>query len=68
MATEIKARKSRDKAQLVEIQASRSNKYASVMRACITAANACKSVGDTDQMRQFLKLHSWASQQWKATL
>lgn len=47
--------------QVVTIAASDINLYSTIMRACITASNACVKLHDADHYQAFCELKEWAS-------
>ena len=54
--------------QTVKISVSKENKWATVARACLTAANACNALNQTGKMRKFIDLHRWATENWESQL
>lgn len=51
--------------QNVKIVAAPANKYATIVRACLTAAKAAKDLNHFDEAEQFAELEKWASAKWQ---
>lgn len=48
----------------VTITTSELNQYSTIMRACITATNACAKLGNEKKMDEFAHLYAWAKDKW----
>ena len=48
-------------ATLVSIEGSTLNAYSQIIRACISASNACSKLKDTEHLEAFVQLTNWAS-------
>ena len=47
--------------QAVKIVSNPTDKYATIVRACLTAANAAEKLHQTDKRNEFLELKRWAN-------
>lgn len=52
------------KVQEVTIKTSPANGYATVVRSMITAANACKKLGDEQMLGHVMTIHEWATRKF----
>lgn len=48
-------------ATLVRVEGSALNAYAQILRACISASNACSKLKDSEHLEAFVQLGTWAS-------
>ena len=48
-------------ATLVRVEGSTLNAYAQILRACISASNACSKLKDLEHLETFVQLGTWAS-------
>ena len=60
--------KKKNDVQKVEITTTNDAAYATIVRSMLTAARACKKVGDDKRLRDCLAIADWASAEFKRAI